>query len=380
DGFRNRLGRWQVPVPTQQAVSVGKATHGQRVVGIFNQGQFEVMQRLPQPDATLVPEETAFQIQLVSFSVRRLQLEDRLVTAARQAQLQCGHDRTGDVVLDSKHILHLAVEPLRPEAETVGDLDELGSDAELGAHPAEAAFQHRLHTKGVSDLADVFVAAFERKTRRPRRHMQPFDPRQSVQQILADPVAQKLVLPVGTHVHEREHGDGSLLFSAGLARRSRRLPLARGRLPGFWLEYDAINLHWPLDVLQLDLANARQGLRDFVVYLIEHLLCDRDPPRIGQWLDPRGDVHAVAHNVVAAAQDIAQVNANSNLQLSVCRSTQVASGQRLLEFDGAIHRGHRAGKLNEKAVAYRFYLLSLMFEERGPQESAVFLEQLQRQP
>src|SRR3984893_3399 len=298
------------------------------------------MQRLPQPDSTLVPEETAFQIQLISFSIGRLQLEDRLVTATGQAQLQRGHDRTGDVVLNSKHVLHLAIEPLRPEAETVGDLDELSSDAELSAHPAEAAFQHRLHTKGLSDLADVFVAAFERKARRPRRHMQPFDPRQSVQQILAYPVAQILVLLVGTHVHEREHGDGSLLFAAGLARRSRRLPLARGRLPGFWPEYDAIHLHRPLDVLQLDLAYARQCLRDFVVYLIEHLLCYRDPTRIGQWLDARGDVHAVAHNVVPPAQDIAQVNANSNLPLSACWSAQVAPGQCLLEFDGAIHRGH----------------------------------------
>src|SRR5580704_1966978 len=319
------------------------------------------MQRLSQPNATLVPEKTAFQIQLISFSVRRLQLEDRLVAPAGQAQLQRGHNRTGDVVLDSKHVLHLAVEPLRPKAEAVGDLDELGSDAELGAHPAEAAFQHRLHTKCLSDLADVFVAAFERKARRPRRHMQPFDPRQSVQQILGDPVAQKLVLPIGADVHEREHGDGSLLFAAGLARRSRRLPHARGRLPDFWPEYDAIHIQRPLDVLQLDLADAREGLRDFVVYLIEHLLCDRNPTRLGQWLGPRGDVHAIAHNVVAAAQDIAQVNANSNLQLSVCRSTQVASGQRLLEFDGAIHRGHRAGEFNEKAVANRFYLLSLMF-------------------
>src|SRR6202048_3762734 len=255
------------------------------------------MQRLPQPNATLVPEETALQIQLVSFSVRRLQLEERLVTATRQAQLQRGHDRTGDVVLDSKHVLHLAVEPLRPEAETVGDLDELGSDAKLGAHPAEAAFRHRLHPKGLSDLADVFVAAFERKARRPRRYMQPFDPRQSVQQILAYPVAQKLVLPGGAHVQHREHGDGSLLFAGGLARPSGRLPLARSRLPDFWPEYDAIHLQRPLDVLQLDLADAREGLRDFVVHLIEHLLCDRDSTRIGQWLDPRGDVHAVTHNV-----------------------------------------------------------------------------------
>src|ERR1700730_14637466 len=235
------------------------------------------MQRLPQPNATLVPEETASQIQLVSLGIGGLQFEDRLVTATSQAQLQRSHDRTRDVVLDSKHFLHLAVEPIRPEAETVGDFDELGSDAELGAYPTEAAFQYRLHTEGVSDLADIFVAAFERKARRPRRHTEPFDPRQSVQQILADPVAEKLVLRVGAHVHEREHGDGSPLFAAGFARRGRRLPLTPRRLPVFWPEYDAIYLHRPVDVLQLDLADARQGLRDFVVYLIEHLPCDRDP-------------------------------------------------------------------------------------------------------
>src|SRR3984893_3794217 len=166
----------------------------------------------------------------------------------------------------------------------------------------------------------------------------------------------------------------------GVARRSRRLPLTPGRLLDFWPEYDAVYLQWPVDVLQLDLADAHQSLRDFIVHLIEHLTCDRDPTWIGQGLNTRGDVHAVAHNVAAAVNDIAQVDANSNLQLSVCGSVQVPSGQRLLEFDRAIHRGHRAGELNQKAVAYRFYLLPLMLEERGPQESAVFIEQLHRKP
>jgi hypothetical protein len=100
---------------------------------------------------------------------------------------------------------------------------------------------------------------------------------------------------------------------------------------------------------------------------------DRYPAWIGQGLDPRGDVHAVANNVVLTAQNISQVNADTNLQLSLCASVQVSPGQRLLKFDGAIHRGHRAGKLNQKAVANRFDLLPLMFEKRRPQESAVFL-------
>src|ERR1700756_3146613 len=98
------------------------------------------MQRLPPPNAALVPEKTAFQIQLVSFGIGRLQFDDRLVPATGQAQPQCGHDCACDVILDSKHVLHLAVEPIRPEAETVSNVDELGSDAKLGARFAEAAF------------------------------------------------------------------------------------------------------------------------------------------------------------------------------------------------------------------------------------------------
>jgi hypothetical protein len=54
-------------------------------------------------------------------------------------------------------------------------------------------------------------------------------------------------------------------------------------------EYDAIHLHRPLDVLQLNLADARQELgNNLVVYLIEHLLCDHDPTRICRLLASSG--------------------------------------------------------------------------------------------
>ena len=223
DGFRNHLARRQVSVPTQQIVGVGKAGQGQCVVGIFDQGQFEVVTCLLQPDSALVPEEATLQIQLVGFRAGRLQLGERLVTATGQAQFQRGHDRTGNVVLDLEHILHLPVEALRPQAEAVGDIDQLGRDAELVVRLADAAFQQRLHAKRVADLADVFATAFERKAGGACYHMQSFYPRESVQQVLTDPVAQKLVFPVGADVHERQHRNGFHWFAAGLARRRRHL-------------------------------------------------------------------------------------------------------------------------------------------------------------
>ena len=60
-------------------------------------------------------------------------------------------------------------------------------------------------------------------------------------------------------------------------------------------------------------------------------------------------------------QHVAQVNADANLKQSVGRSVHVASGQRLLDFDRAVHRGYSTGELNQKAVTYCFDLMSSMF-------------------
>ena len=79
-------------------------------------------------------------------------------------------------------------------------------------------------------------------------------------------------------------------------------------------ENDAIDLHRLLDILQFDLADRRQGVRDLVVHLIEDLPGDSDSARTGQGLDPRGNIYAIAHNIFALKQHIAQMYADANLK------------------------------------------------------------------
>ena len=69
-------------------------------------------------------------------------------------------------------------------------------------------------------------------------------------------------------------------------------------------------------------------------------------------LDPRGDVDAVAHQVaVGLLDDVAQMNANAELDASLGRQAGVALDHAGLHFDRATHRVDNAAELDDGAVA-----------------------------
>lgn len=92
------------------------------------------------------------------------------------------------------------------------DLHELGGHAQPVARLAYAAFQHRLHVEQLPNAPDVLVLPLEGERRRARRHAQVFQPREGHDEVVGDAVAEKLVLVVGVHVHERKDGQGRLAF------------------------------------------------------------------------------------------------------------------------------------------------------------------------
>ena len=72
-------------------------------------------------------------------------------------------------------------------------------------------------------------------------------------------------------------------------------------------------------------------------------------------LDPRGDIDAVAHQVaVGLLDDVAQMNADAELDASLGRQAGVALDHAALYLDRASHRVDDAAKLYETAVASSF--------------------------
>ncbi len=69
-------------------------------------------------------------------------------------------------------------------------------------------------------------------------------------------------------------------------------------------------------------------------------------------LQPRGDVDAVAHQVaVALLDDVAQMNADAELDAALGRQSGVALDEAVLHLDRAAHRVDHAAKLDQAPVA-----------------------------
>src|SRR5262249_40030684 len=128
--------------------------------------------------------------------------------------------------------------------------------------------------------------------------------------------------------------------------------------------FDHENLHWPLNVLQLDLALVHEAKIELVAHLLVHRPCDGDAAGLRDALDTRRDIHAVAHQVVALDHDGADMNADAK--------RQAALAVRFLYRLGAAHRLNGAGELDQEAVTHGLeqppgVLGDLWFDHSGAQ-------------
>ena len=82
------------------------------------------------------------------------------------------------------------------------------------------------------------------------------------------------------------------------------------------------------------------------------VLRETDRAGLGDALEPRGDVDAVAHQVaVAFLDDVAEMNADAELDAAFGRQAGVALDEAGLHLDRAAHRVDHAAELDDGAVA-----------------------------
>ena len=82
------------------------------------------------------------------------------------------------------------------------------------------------------------------------------------------------------------------------------------------------------------------------------VLGQTDRPRLGDALQPRGDIDAVAHQVAVAFLDhVAEMDADAKFDALVGRDLSVALDHRSLDFNGAVHCVDDAAELDDAAVA-----------------------------
>ena len=114
---------------------------------------------------------------------------------------------------------------------------------------------------------------------------------------------------------------------------------------------------WPRSV------TARSSRR---LHLTIGVLGQTDRAGLGDALQPRGDIDAVAHQIaVALLDDVAEMNADAKFDALVRRHAGVALDHGVLHFDRAAHRVDDAAELDDAAVAGALDDAAMMHGDRG---------------
>ena len=301
-----------------------------------------------------------------------------LVLEVLQLRHDGGGDAVGDLVLYVEDVLQLAVEALGPDVVVGVGVDELRRDPQAVAGLSHAAFQDVAGPQLPGDLADPGVLVFEREAGVAGHHGKRAPVRQSGDDVLGQAVGEVLLLGVAAHVLERQDSDRRPRqeLRLGVGRRGRAAAGIGGRL---FAQQNAIDPHRLADVLNRLRAHVGELDLDLAGHVIEHGAGHADAAGRGQDLQARGDVDAVAVDVGALDDDVAQVDADAQPDTPLVRQLGLARRHGALNLDGAVHRLDDARELGQQAVAHELDDAALALRDLGlHQLLAERLQALQR--
>src|SRR6185312_4859475 len=144
---------------------------------------------------------------------------------------------------------------------------------------------------------------------------------------------------------------------AGEEERGERIGHAAARPPralhALHAGLHAVDADRPVDVLVALLAHLVEAEVELARDLVVDARGDADAAGLGDALQARRDVHAVAEQIVALHHHVAQVDADAECEPLLLGQRFVAGLQRRLDLDRTAQRLHRARELLEHGVDRR---------------------------
>ena len=173
-----------------------------------------------------------------------------------------------------------------------------------------------------------------------------------------------------------------------LAIANLLLEVRGGKEPGTrgcrGLEIDCVDFDRLGDVLEILPAEFAIGQIKLALDLIQHLARNADATAIGDTLQSRGDIDAIAHEIaVALLHDITEVNTNAEFDPALGWQAGIALDHAVLHFDGAAHGIDDApefdqstvpGSLHDAAVMHgRSWIDQVATQRPQPRQRAIFV-------
>ena len=106
---------------------------------------------------------TSTQIKFVCFNIRRGWLEETAFLPLRKRKSQRVENTAGNLILNGKDVLDLAIEPLGPKMITVLCIDQLDHDPQTVSGFADTAVKERLNAETFPNLTRVHVRSAKRE-------------------------------------------------------------------------------------------------------------------------------------------------------------------------------------------------------------------------
>ena len=210
------IGVAGIPVHVEIGAAVGGAGVGAGIRRVRLDGTLEhAAGELDAAAAELVEVLAAAQVVVVGLDIGLLRLADGALLLVSQHATQRLDDVARDLVLDGEHVLQLPVVALGPELVAVGDIHQLGGEAQHAPGLANAALEDGVDLELLADGTDVLAFSLEGKGRGARCHPKCGHPGEGVDDFLGDAVGEVLVVGIGAHVEEREHRNGLALLGDG---------------------------------------------------------------------------------------------------------------------------------------------------------------------
>jgi hypothetical protein len=263
-----------------------------------------------------------------------------------QTRLNRGDHAHRELVLKREDVVERAVVTLRPDVPAGLRLDQLTGDAQAVRRLADTALEDVAHAELTPGLLQVHRSALVGEARIAGDHEEPLDAREAGDDVLGHAVGEILLLHVAAHVGERQHGD-----RRPVGQRERGM--LRGVLPdalGLDARLDAIDMDRAGDVLHAMLAEVGEADRKLLADMLAHGRADADLAGLGERLEPRRDVDAIAKNVIVLDDHVANVDADAKADALAFIDVGIAVFHALLHHDGAAHRIDDRRELDENAV------------------------------
>ncbi len=256
-----------------------------------------------------------------------------LVRGSLDAAGEGGNDRAGHFVLNGEDVLELAVIAFRPDVPVGLCVDQLHGDTDAIADLAHASLEHVFDVELAGNFLHLHRLALVHEGRVARDDEKVAETRQLGDDVLGEAVGKEFLLGIAAHVDQRQHRDGRL---PGRDGRCGTVLAAHWRLGCFRLEAHPKDVDRAGDVFDVLVAEILKGnVVKPVADLIAHGTRDADAAGLGKHLKTRRDVDAVAEDVVLLDDDIAQIDADAELDPPRWRHIGIAPRHPALDLGGA---------------------------------------------